>query len=61
MLNAKCITKGIVKSKLTSCCCILLTTAELGHLQLDTDYFISLVVFDSDEERKPLQVKDCLK
>ncbi len=41
-----------MKSKLTSCCCLLLTTAEPGHLHLDTDYFISLVFFDSDEEKK---------
>jgi hypothetical protein len=32
MLNAKCISRGMVKSKLTSCCCLLLTTAEPGHL-----------------------------
>jgi hypothetical protein len=31
-LNAKFITRGMVKSKLTSCCCLLLTTAEPGHL-----------------------------
>jgi hypothetical protein len=31
-LNAKCITRGMVKSKLTSYCCLLLTTAEPGHL-----------------------------
>jgi hypothetical protein len=41
-----------VKSKLTSCCCLLLTTAEPGHLHYDTDYFISLVFFDSVEEKK---------
>ncbi len=40
---------------------LLLTTAEPGHLHYDTDYFISLVFFDSDEERKLLQVKDYLK
>ncbi len=60
-LNAKCITKGMVKSKLTSCCSLLLTTAEPGHLHQDTDSVISLVFFDSDEEKKPLQVKDYLK
>ncbi len=42
-LNARCITKGMVKSKLTSCCCLLLTIAEPGHLHQDTDYLISLV------------------
>jgi hypothetical protein len=40
---------------------LLLTTAEPGYLHKDTDYFYFSSVFDSDEERKPLKVKDCLK
>ncbi len=61
MLNAKCITRGMVKSKLMSCCCFLLTTAEPGHLHQETDYFISLVFWTQMRKKGPLQVKDCLK
>ena len=48
----------MVKSRLTSCCCLLLTICwtrsfALGYWLL---YFSS--VFDSDEERKPLQEKE---
>ncbi len=39
-LNLGC---PISKSTMTSCCCLLLTIAEPGHLHQDTDYFISLV------------------
>jgi hypothetical protein len=41
-----------VKSRLTSCCCLLLTTAEPGHLHKDTDYFYFSSVFESDEGKK---------
>ncbi len=36
-LNAKYITRGMVKSRLTSCCCYLLTIVEPGRLHQDTD------------------------
>jgi hypothetical protein len=41
---------------------LIAKTAEPGHLHKVSYHFISLVFyFDSDEEKKPLQVKDCLK
>ena len=57
-LNARCITTGLLKSRLTSCLLLIATnfwtrSFALGYWLL---YFSS--VLDSDEERKPLQEKD---
>jgi hypothetical protein len=42
--------KGHGEVKVDIMLLLILTTAEPGHLHKDTDYFISLVFFDSDEE-----------
>ena len=57
-LNARCITKSMVKSKLTSCYCLLLTIAEPGHLHKDTDYFISLVFLTQMRKENLCRKKD---
>ncbi len=52
----------VVKSKFTSCCCIVTNNCWTRSISLGYWLFISLVFYlDSGEERKPLQVKDCLK
>ncbi len=47
-LNARCIKRGM---SMTSCCCLLLTTAEPGHLHQNTDYFHFSSIFDSNEDK----------
>ncbi len=56
-LNARCITKGMVKSRLTSCL-LLIANNLLNQVICTRILTISLVFLDSDEERKPLQEKD---
>ena len=60
-LNARCITKGMVKSRLTSCLLLIAKKCWTRSFALGYWLFYFSSVFDSDEERTPLQVKDCLK
>ncbi len=56
LLNARCITKGMVKSRLTSCL-LLIANNLLNQVICNRILTIFSSVFDSDEERKPLQEK----
>ena len=55
-LNARCIIKGMVKSRLTSCL-LLIANNLLNQVICTRILTVSLVFLDSDEERKPLQEK----
>jgi hypothetical protein len=58
MLNARCVTKGMVKSRLTSCLLLIANNCWTRSFALGYWLFSFSSVLDSDEERTPLQKKD---